>query len=262
MAIEVRLNVYEGPLDLLLQLIEKNKIDIYDIPIVEITDQYMEIVRDMQDRDLGVMSEFMLMAATLLDIKCRMLLPAEENEEGEEEDPRAGLVEQLLEYKMYKYMSGELREQMDEAQGSFFRGRNLPPEVMKYQPQADPAELLEGVTLEKLHQVFEAVLRRQNERIDPIRSRFGKIEKEPLSVSEKLLQIRDYAVSNRTFSFRNLLEKQHSKTAVVVSFLSVLELIKMGHIRVIQEGLFEDIQIQVLDDPASWKNLTEYAEAE
>ena len=108
MAIPVKLNVFEGPLDLLLHLIDKNKIDIYDIPIVEITDQYMEYIHAMEKEDLGVMSEFMVMAATLLDIKCRMLLPKEVNEDGEEEDPRAELVQKLLEYKMYKYMSYEL----------------------------------------------------------------------------------------------------------------------------------------------------------
>ena len=92
MGIPVKLQVFEGPLDLLLHLIEKNKIDIYDIPIVEITSQYMEYIRQMEREDLNVMSEFLVMAATLLDIKCRMLLPKEINEEGEEEDPesRAG----------------------------------------------------------------------------------------------------------------------------------------------------------------------------
>ena len=88
MAISVKLEAFEGPLDLLLHLIDKNKIDIYDIPIVEITNQYMEYIRAMQERDLNIMSEFLLMAATLLDIKCKMLLPVEVNEEGEEEDPR------------------------------------------------------------------------------------------------------------------------------------------------------------------------------
>ena len=86
MAIPVKINVFEGPLDLLLHLIEKNKIDIYDIPIVEITDQYMEYLHSMEKEDLGTMSEFMVMAATLLDIKCKMLLPKETNDEGEEED--------------------------------------------------------------------------------------------------------------------------------------------------------------------------------
>ena len=100
MGIPVKLEVFEGPLDLLLHLIDKNKIDIYDIPIVEITNQYMEYIRNMQREDLNVMSEFLVMAATLLDIKCRMLLPKEVTEEGEEEDPRQELVEQLLQYKM------------------------------------------------------------------------------------------------------------------------------------------------------------------
>ena len=110
MSLSVRLEVFEGPLDLLLYLIEKNKIDIYDIPIVVITEQYLDYIRNMQRQDMNVMSEFLVMAATLLDIKCRMLLPKEVNEDGEEEDPRAELVQKLLEYKMYKYMAFELRD--------------------------------------------------------------------------------------------------------------------------------------------------------
>ncbi len=110
MGIPVKLQVFEGPLDLLLHLIDKNKIDIYDIPIVEITNQYMDYIKAMEQEDLNVMSEFLVMAATLLDIKCKMLLPKEVTEDGEEEDPRQELVEQLLQYKMYKYMSYELRD--------------------------------------------------------------------------------------------------------------------------------------------------------
>lgn len=107
MAIPVKLEVFEGPLDLLSHLIDKNKVDIYDIPIVEITEQYLEYIRQMETEDMNVMSEFLVMAATLIDIKCKMLLPKEVNEEGEEQDPRAELVEKLLEYKMCKYMSYE-----------------------------------------------------------------------------------------------------------------------------------------------------------
>ena len=102
MALKVELSVFDGPLDLLLHLIEKNKINIFDIPIVEITDQYLAYVRQMETEDLSVMSEFMVMAAELIAIKCRMLLPPEVDEEGEEIDPRSDLVQQLLEYKMYK----------------------------------------------------------------------------------------------------------------------------------------------------------------
>ena len=106
MAISVKLEAFEGPLDLLLHLIEKNKIDIYDIPIVEITAQYLDYIRQMQREDMNVMSEFLVMAATLIDIKCKMLLPKEVNEDGEEEDPRAELVQKLLEYKRTETSEG------------------------------------------------------------------------------------------------------------------------------------------------------------
>ena len=99
MAISYKLEHFEGPLDLLLHLIEKNKVSIYDIPIVLITEQYLEYVSSMETEDLNVVSEFLVMAATLIDIKCRMLLPVEVNEDGEEEDPRAELLARLLEYK-------------------------------------------------------------------------------------------------------------------------------------------------------------------
>ena len=163
MGIPVKLDAFEGPLDLLLHLIEKNKIDIYDIPIVEITNQYMEYIRAMEQEDLNVMSEFLLMAATLLDIKCRMLLPREVNEEGEEEDPRQELVEQLLQYKMYKYMSLELKDRQVEGELIFFREPDIPQEVEEYIEPVNLDELLSGVTLGRLNQVFQDVLRRQKE---------------------------------------------------------------------------------------------------
>ncbi|MDO4600913.1 MAG: segregation/condensation protein A [Eubacteriales bacterium] len=260
MAIPVKLNVFEGPLDLLLHLIDKNKIDIYDIPIVEITDQYMEYIHSMEKEDLGIMSEFMVMAATLLDIKCKMLLPKEVNEEGEEEDPRAELVQKLLEYKMYKYMSYELKDKMDAAANVYYREADIPKEVLKYKEPVDPAELLRGMTLEKLNAIFKSVIRRQEDKIDPIRSRFGTIEKEEVSLSEKMLELKEFAGTHKKFSFRELLEKQHSRIQVIVTFLSVLELMKMGHIHVDQETLFGEIEIEVLTEPDTWKNLTEFAE--
>ena len=260
MGIPVKLEVFEGPLDLLLHLIEKNKIDIYDIPIVEITDQYMEYIHAMEREDLGVMSEFMVMAATLLDIKCKMLLPKEVNEEGEEEDPRAELVEKLLEYKMYKFMSYELKDKMDDAANVFFKEPTLPEEVMQYTPPADPQELLRGLTLEKMSAIYQALIRRQENKIDPIRSKFGRIEKEEISLSDKLLEMREYARTNRKFSFRQLMENQHSKIQLIVTFLAILELMKMGHVHAEQADLFDDIHIEVMTDPETWKNLTEFAD--
>ena len=137
MEIPVKLPVFEGPLDLLLHLIDKNKINIYDIPIAEITDQYLDYIRQMDHEDMNVTSEFMVMAATLIDIKCRMLLPKEINEAGEEEDPREELVQQLLEYKKYKYMSGELRARLAETGTVVCRKQDLPECVLAYRPPVD-----------------------------------------------------------------------------------------------------------------------------
>ena len=246
MGIPVKLQVFEGPLDLLLHLIDKNKIDIYDIPIVEITDQYLEYIQQMQREDLNIMSEFMVMAATLLDIKCRMLLPKEVDEEGQEEDPREELVQQLLEYKMYKYMSYELRDRMGEASMMAYKSPTLPPEVLAYREPVDTEELLGDLTLEKMHTIFKSILRRQEDKVDPIRSQFGEIQQEEVSLPEKMNDVEAYARKHRHFSFRSLLKRQCSKVQLVVTFLAILELMKVGKIRISQEHIFDDIIIDSL----------------
>ncbi len=243
MAIPVKLEVFEGPLDLLLHLIDKNKVDIYDIPIVEITEQYLEYIRQMETEDMNVMSEFLVMAATLIDIKCKMLLPKEVNEEGEEEDPRAELVEKLLEYKMCKYMSYELRDRMVDAQRNLYKPPTLPPEVEQYRQPVNYEELIGDMTLQRLHEIFKQMMKRQEDKIDPVRSTFGKIEKDEIDLDLKTTYVEAYVRSHRTFSFRKLLEKQHSKMEVIVTFLVVLEMIKTGRIWIQQDDIFSDIII-------------------
>ena len=243
MGIPVKLEAFEGPLDLLLHLIDKNKVNIYDIPIVEITAQYMEYIQEMKKADLNVMSEFLVMAATLLDIKSRMLLPKEVNEEGEEEDPRKELVEQLLQYKLYKYMSYELRDMQQEAAFHMYKVPTIPEEVKSYRPKADPMELLDGVTLSKLHSLFKSMMKRQNDRLDPIRSTFGTLEKEEVDMDEKWIYVESYIKRKQKVSFRELLGMQHTKMQTVITFLVILELMKMGKIAIEQAGLFEDIEI-------------------
>ena len=246
MGIPVKLEAFEGPLDLLLHLIEKNKIDIYDIPIVEITEQYMEYIRQMQEENLNIMSEFMVMAATLLDIKCKMLLPKEVTEEGEEKDPREELVQQLLEYKMFKYMSYELRDRMADASRCVDRAESMPKEVLDYQPPVDIRELIGDLTLAKLQNIFNSIIKRQENKVDPIRSKFGKIEKEEVSLEDKMSDLELYAGTHHYFSFRGLLERQSGKIQVIVTFLAILELMKTGVITIEQEHLFDDIQITSL----------------
>lgn len=244
MAIPVKLQVFEGPLDLLLHLIEKNKIDIYDIPIVEITAQYLEYIKQMKEENMDVCSEFLVMAATLLDIKCKMLLPVEENEEGEPEDPRAELVQQLLEYKMARQLSLELRDRQMMASQVLYRTRSvLPDEVKTYEAPVDYDELRGDMTLPKLHEIFKSMLVRQEDRIDPIRSQYGKIEKDEIDMDTKTLFVQAYAREHRTFSFRKLLEKQRSRAELIVTFLIILEMMKSGEITVVQEDINDDIMI-------------------
>ena len=249
MAIPVKLEVFEGPLDLLLHLIDKNKIDIYDIPITLITEQYLDYIRQMEFEDMNVMSEFLVMAATLLDIKCKMLLPAEVNEEGEEEDPRAELVQKLLEYKIYKYMSYELKDLHMSAGKAFYREAHMPKEIAEYRPPIDYGELIGEATLVKLNEMFRFILKRQEEKIDPVRSGFGKIEKDEIDLDRKQIYLQNYLLKHRYCSFRELLEKQNSKMEIIVTFLLVLEMMKIGKIVIEQEDLFGEIQIVVKKEP-------------
>lgn len=243
MGIPVKLQVFEGPLDLLLHLIDKNKVNIYDIPIVEITNQYLEYIKEMQRQDLNVMSEFLVMAATLIDIKSKMLLPAEVNEDGEEEDPRQELVEKLLEYKMYKYMAFELKDCQVGAQKVLFKKPSIPKEVEAYKAPVDIQELIGDLTLSRLQTIFKSIIKKQVDKMDPIRSKFGKIEKEEISLEDKIRDIENYLEDNLEFSFRQILEEQCSKVHIIVTFLAILELIKMGKITISQEYTFHDIKI-------------------
>ena len=249
MTISYKLEKFEGPLDLLLHLIEKNKIDIYDIPIVEITKQYLDYVNQMEKEDLNIVSDFLVMAATLLDIKSRMLLPAlEVEEDGEETDPRAELVARLLEYKKYKLLAQELAEMEDQAGDVLFRKPTVPREVAKYEPPVDLDQMLDGLTLAKLQRIFDSVMRRQKEKVDPIRSKFGTIKREPISLETKIMDVMHYARKHRKFSFRQMLERQRDKLEVVVSFLAILELMKIGKIHLTQEHTFDDMWIETLEE--------------
>lgn len=243
MELTVKLQVFEGPLDLLLYLLDKNKVNIYDIPIVEITAQYMEYIAEMKRQDLDVLSEFLVMAATLIDIKSKMLLPRNPGDEEEETDPRAELVQQLLEYKMYKCMAYELKDRQVDAQRVMFKKPTIPEEVLAYEEPLNVEELVSDITLAKLNEIFKSIMRKQQDKIDPLRSKFGKIEKEEVSLEEKTEYLENYATTHKHFSFRSLLEAQSSKVEVIVTFLAILELMKTGKILISQEHIFDDIQI-------------------
>lgn len=246
MSIPVKLEAFEGPLDLLLHLIDKNKINIYDIPIVDITEQYLEYIKLMETKDLEVMSEFLVMAATLINIKSRMLLPVPVSEEEEEVDPRQELVDRLLEYKMFKYVSDQLRDKQEDASRVMFKSSSIPKEISDFKEEIDVSELIGDLTLSKLHEIFSSIVKRQSDKIDPIRSKFGKIEQEEIDLSHIFNQIQQYGIDNKVFYFRSLLEQQTTKMEVIVTLLGILELIKQGRIKIEQEQMFDDIKITYL----------------
>lgn len=243
MSISYKLEAFEGPLDLLLHLIDKNKVNIYDIPIVEITEQYMLYIQQMETKNLDIMSEFLVMAATLINIKSKMLLPKDESKDEEDEDPRKELVERLLEYKMYKYISYELKDRELDAAKILYKGSTIPEEIANYKEDIDTASLLSDLTLAKLHFIFQSVVKKQVNKIDPIRSKFGRIEKDEINLYEKIRSIQKFGFIHKIFSFRGLLEAQSDKMEIIVIFLGVLELMKMGQIEIAQQNIFDDIMI-------------------
>ncbi len=245
-----KLEKFEGPLELLLHLIERDKIDIFDIPIVQITAEYMDYIAEMEEDDLDLVSDFLVMAATLLEIKSRMLLPKEVDEDtGEEIDPRAELVARLLEYRKYKYMARELENREDEAELYFYKPPTIPKEVEKYVPPIDLDALLRDVSLDRLRRVFEDVIRRRDESVDQLRSRFGVIKREKISLEGRIREVLKYVRGHHRISFRHMVAEKKNKMEVVVSFLAVLELMKMGRITAVQEKPFGDLDISEVAQP-------------
>ena len=192
MGIPVKLEVFEGPLDLLLHLIEKNKVDIYDIPIVLITEQYLDYVQQMEKANMDIMSEFLVMAATLV--------------------------------KINKYASFELKDRQVDAGRVFYKKETLPDEVKNFTEDVPISDLLNDITLAKLQGIFNSVMKKQVDKIDPIRSKFGEIEKEEISLEDHIVFLENYA-------------------NVIVTFLGILEMMKMGKLTIVQKEIFDDIMI-------------------
>lgn len=241
MEISFKLETFEGPLDLLLHLIEKNKVDIYDIPISLITDQYLEYLNEMDKQDAEVTSEFLVMAATLLDIKAKMLLPKPADPEENEEDPRAELVQQLLEYKMYKFMSYELKDKAIIASRAVYKEASIPEEVRGYEAPIDLDKFLGNVTIARLKAIFDDVMQRSSEKVNEQAMKYGRVRREPINIPGKIEEIRRFITADGSFSFRQLIEKQPTRLNVIATFLAVLELMKTGEILAEQETGGSDI---------------------
>lgn len=235
----VRLPVFEGPLDLLLHLIEKNKVDIYDIPIVEITRQYLEYLKSWDQMNLDVTSEFIVMASRLINMKARKLLPLAQQPAEEEEEDEQDLIRRLVLYRQYKQAAGLLRPLMKpENQQVYLRDSEV---IRGKRPLPEPADLLRDISLEDLYQLCARLLKLQKESYNEQRGDFSSVEKEQYPVSEKIAYLEKALDLFDEISFCRLRQESHSKEETITYFMAMLELSRMSEISLSQEKLFGDI---------------------
>ena len=233
---------FTGPLDLLLQLIERNQVDIMDIPISEIADQFAAYISAI-DADPETLSSFLTLAAVLLDIKCRMLLPKEEQEEDEQEsDPRLELVKKLLEYKMYKQMGKQLTLLLASSSRCVYREKSF-IKIEMPKEDIDYASLLRGKTVQDLYRTYLFSLSRKRQRKDPVRAGFGNIHKEEVDTERQKRHVCEWMKNNPVTTFSEMTKENRKKEETVVDFLLVLEMAKAGDIELAQEYTFSEISL-------------------
>lgn len=236
MSYKVRLNVFEGPLDLLLYLVKKDHLNIYDIPIAEVTQQYLAYLDLMRLLDLNIAGEFMVMAATLMQIKSKMLLPAIEGENNEpEEDPRAELIKRLLEYEKFKEIANTLKEKEARQQEVFKRPKLEGSKDDKSQePEADTYF---EASIFDLISAFSKALEQIPKEL------FYEVIKDEFTIEEKIHDILHLLLDRQSVRLSELFSNCKSKIEIIVTFLSILELIRMREIVAIQKELFSEIEV-------------------
>lgn len=234
-----KLDQFEGPLDLLLHLIKVTKIDIRDIFLSDITEQYLEMMKDIDDVDIEKASEFINMSATLLEIKSRHLLPVE-TEEVEEEDPEQRLIRQIEEYKIFKEQGEVLAKIEDVAR--FYKAPDNSVGEFKY-------ELPDKLSSDALIETFKSLMQKITVKAEVVQEK--KIVKDRFTVAQKINQIKDTLLTKKEFKFSEMFEESYSRSEVINTFLALLELLKRQYITVVQNGLFEDIDIVRNDDVES-----------
>lgn len=232
---KLKLEVFEGPLDLLLYLIKKHDIDVKNIPIVDITEQYMQYIEMMKMLDLEVVGDFLVMAATLMQIKSKMLLPPDPvDEEEQEEDPRDELARRLLEYKRFKEIAEELHEKEQEMKDFFPR---VIDEDERKKLHNDAKEIYIDASLFDLITAFSEALRKVPEQ------QIHEIITENFTVESKRDEIRHLLLETHSFHLSQVFNRARNKEEMVVTFLAILELIRQQEIRIVQQETFSDIEV-------------------
>lgn len=236
---EIQLDVFQGPLDLLLHLIEKNEIDIYNIPIALITDQYLKYIHTIQLLNLEVVGDFLVMAATLMQIKAKMLLPQislSEEENPEDEDPRLELAQKLIEYKKIKEASVSLQA-LEEQQLKIYTRTGGEFADLKVVPDGDP---LKNLSIWDLMDAFKAVVDSLD--IKPI----AAVPKEEISIRQRMTEIFDLIALERKVLFKAVFLNLKTKIALITCFLAVLELIRLHKISACQDDVFGEITLTLI----------------
>ena len=235
MGYKLKLEIFEGPLDLLLYLIKKDDIDIHDIPISQITEQYMQYIGMMKMLDLDVVGDFLVMAATLMQIKSRMLLPPDPDAQPEEElDPRDELARRLLEYKKFKEIAEALKEKETLRQDFF--GRNIDPEALQ-QLKEESKEIYYEASLFDLISALSEALKKAPEEV------IHEIITEEFTVEKKVHDILHLLLKKSPLRLQDLFAKARTKIEIIVTFLAVLELIRIKELVAVQKGVFGEIEV-------------------
>lgn len=234
MSYKIKLPLFEGPLDLLLYLVKKEHMNIYDIPIARVTEQYMQYIELMQSLDLSLAGDFLVMAATLMQIKSKMLLPANEEQAQEpEEDPRADLVKQLLEYERFKEVAQELRQRETSQQEIFRRPRLQEKDIPEV---AQPAAYFEA-------SIFDLISAFSRALAETPKDIFYNVIKDEFTVEDKIHEILHDLLLRPFIMLPELFASARNKIEIIVSFLAVLELVRMKEIACLQKEAFGEIQI-------------------
>ncbi len=240
MGYKVKLDIFEGPFDLLVHLIERAEMSIYDIRVSEITDQYLAYLEDLKKMDVNLAGEFMVLAATLIELKSRMLLPRMQSlEPGEDaEDPRQALVEKLLEYKRFKAAAAQLELREEEG----LRRRTKPQEDMTVYTQ-NPEEIL-NVDIGQFMKAFQQFLLRK-QKIEEVHKRYDRQTRQRMSIEDRILEMRELFTRQSRFSFPELLGEERGRYNIILTFLSLLELMRQRSVSVRQDVNFGQMTITV-----------------
>lgn len=248
MLLNIKIENFEGPFDLLLHLIRKNKMDVYDVKIHDITNQYLEYIHTIKQLDLELTSEFIVMASTLLEIKSKMLLPKQSidtEDEKESEDPRKELVKKLVEYKKFK-SAAEFLKKMEKKVGRNF---NKKPEIIvRNKEDLKPEEFLKGLTMMKLYNIYSKLMDIYMEKTNRENKFGGKISRDKFKIEDKMKYIIDNINIGQSLAFSNILKKCSYKIEKAVTFVALLELIKIGTVKVVQRENFKEIYVERLEE--------------